>query len=165
MKAFIELLFAVDYIHQRGILHNDIKPENILLKSSSSCDLDCHEFPFTVKLADFGDAFRIAQKDAEMRSLQRQCNTSSGGHIPMTAESPRRGAPHTEEEVTSIFEFYVNNNDRAREYRGTPEFRCPEAELGGYYDSKADIWALGICLCEFLVGKTPFTGVKTHEVL
>ena len=43
-QLLLDLLIAVDCLHQHNIAHMDIKPENILLKKS----------PFLVKLADLG---------------------------------------------------------------------------------------------------------------
>lgn len=42
-RLLVDLLMAVDCLHQSGIAHMDIKPENILIK-----------YPFTVKLSDLG---------------------------------------------------------------------------------------------------------------
>jgi len=34
-----ELTFAVEFLHQRGIIHKDIKPKNILLDKDGHCKL------------------------------------------------------------------------------------------------------------------------------
>ena len=43
-RVFGELLDAVDYLHKRGIIHNDLKPDNVLVSRSGD----------SVKLIDFG---------------------------------------------------------------------------------------------------------------
>lgn len=47
-----ELVIAVQYIHQKGIIHRDLNPNNILLSS------DGH-----VRLADFGTAILLVNED------------------------------------------------------------------------------------------------------
>lgn len=56
-RIFGELLSAVEYMHRRGVVHNDLKPDNILISNASD----------TLKLIDFG----LADSDAEyaMRTL------------------------------------------------------------------------------------------------
>lgn len=56
-RIFSELLSAVGYLHKRGVIHNDIKPENILVTHTDN----------SLKLIDFG----LADSDAEyaMRTL------------------------------------------------------------------------------------------------
>ena len=41
-----QLLSAISFLHERGVVHCDVKPENILLETSEACT--------RLKLADFG---------------------------------------------------------------------------------------------------------------
>lgn len=51
-KHLIDILFALEYSHQQGILHRDIKPGNIMLTETSA------------KLSDFGLATSVGAKIA-----------------------------------------------------------------------------------------------------
>lgn len=55
-RIFSELLSAVEYLHKRGIIHNDLKPDNILISRTDN----------SLKLIDFG----LADSDMEY-ALQR----------------------------------------------------------------------------------------------
>ncbi|HYE98905.1 MAG TPA: serine/threonine-protein kinase, partial [Planctomycetota bacterium] len=99
---------AAGYAHSQGVVHADIVPGNILLKSDG-----------TPKLADFG----IARFLGEVR--------------------------------------------RAGVTAGTPVYMSPEqsgAKSGGI-DGRSDVYSLGAVLYEAVVGKPPFTGKSTLEIL
>ena len=48
---------------------------------------------------------------------------------------------------------------------GTPQFMAPEIILGKGYGMSADLWALGCCLFEFVVGELPFNYTDADENL
>jgi calcium-dependent protein kinase len=53
-KIFFQIVSAVHYLHNQGILHGDLTPENILLEDRRDS--------LSVKLADFGSALKISEK-------------------------------------------------------------------------------------------------------
>jgi len=48
--------------------------------------------------------------------------------------------------------------DRVKTNCGTPAYAAPEVMMGSGYTYKADIWSLGILICELVGGFTPFSG-------
>ena len=48
---------------------------------------------------------------------------------------------------------------------GTPYFMPPEVCLGKPYDSKADVWAIGVIIYELIMLKKPFRGEQIYNVL
>ncbi|KAL0213108.1 hypothetical protein RCL1_006734 [Eukaryota sp. TZLM3-RCL] len=62
MDIYSQLVLAVKYLHEEGILHRDIKPGNILLVAE--------ERPFRVKLCDFGIA-----RELHATTIKSACGT------------------------------------------------------------------------------------------
>jgi serine/threonine protein kinase len=46
--------------------------------------------------------------------------------------------------------------DRCKTNCGTPGYAAPEVMMGIDYNYKADIWSIGILMCEMVGGCTPF---------
>jgi serine/threonine protein kinase len=48
---------------------------------------------------------------------------------------------------------------------GTPFYEAPEVFLGGGYDERIDIWALGITIFKLITGRTPFESEYHHTTI
>lgn len=112
MNIFKQILNGVEYMHSKGFIHRDIKPQNILFDLEGSL----------VKIGDFGLATRTNQQE------------SSTHQFPWASQSG-----HTQVEGTSLY-------------------AAPEQRRQASYDSKVDIYSLGLVLTELLC---PFS--TAHE--
>jgi serine/threonine protein kinase len=123
-----QMLQALATLHALGIVHRDVKPENILLAKPLGDD-SVH-----VKLCDFGVARPLVpHKTADDRT---SCVSSDGEVSPLTPGSRTRS-------FSSV---------------GTDYYAAPELTYGSTYDTSVDIYSLGVTLYILLCGFPPVFG-------
>ena len=98
LDYFTQICLAIKHIHEKKIIHRDLKSGNIFLMKNG-----------LVKLGDFG-----------------------------------------------IAKGFQKTIDKAKTMVGTPYYLSPEILESKPYDSKSDIWALGVLLYEMMTFKMPF---------
>lgn len=131
-----QILSAVAYLHERGIVHRDIKPENILFVDRSSSS--------AIKIIDYG----LADFTEKIRSSAREVKVEKTGWTGQIARMlPTVGGRH-------LIPYHERKKVMVR--AGTPHYMAPEMIEQQWYDQKADLFSVGIILCQLLTGWHPF---------
>ncbi|HEY5282541.1 MAG TPA: serine/threonine-protein kinase [Polyangia bacterium] len=131
-----QIVHALSAVHSRGIVHGDIKPENIMLARRSgrrelvrylrdgegtTLRIEPEECFDLVTILDFGAA----------RTLQPNMQALA--------------------EQTRIF--------------GTPAYLAPETGQSGHADARSEVYSVGVLFYEMLTGQVPFEGETTADTL
>lgn len=136
LERFLKVCDAIEYAHSRGVIHRDLKPDNVLLGVHNE-----------VYVMDWGLA-RIHNEPVEAgpplsRRVQR---TSVRSLSPeMLAMAPQ---------LTRVGDVF-----------GSPAYMSPEQARGQVVDMTADQFALGVMLQELVTLQPPRTGNDLVKLL
>ena len=144
--VMFQLLSALAHCHANGVVHRDVKPENILFVGD---DLD------RLKLADFGIARTIPGSSAVADATDTAA-AATGAILPGDA------SPGTDGHSTH---GYVPSERPATPYVGTRWYRAPEVCLGMPYGTAVDLWAAGAVMAALRLLRPFLAGGTTQEQL
>jgi len=134
--------WALAYAHERGMVHRDVKPENILIDASTERFL----------LADFG----IALHNDELEPRTRAGNNGGAGTKSVgekDAGAKTLGANEVSGRATQLIGA------------GTPRYMAPEQARGDAIDGRADLYALGASLFFAASARPPFDAASSATLL
>jgi calcium-dependent protein kinase len=130
-----QILSALHCCHARGIVHRDIKPENILFMDRSPKS--------PVKIIDFGLADFTERIRARAEEVEVPREDMMGRLVRTLPQLTKR---------SSRLRF---TSKRVMQRAGTAPYMAPEVDQGLYNES-ADMFSVGIILCQMLSGRHPF---------
>jgi serine/threonine protein kinase len=125
LRAFVEVLLAIEFAHARQVVHRDLKPANIMLGGYGE-----------VYVLDWGVARELDKRD--------DIATDDGGMLPIER------VPGMAETARPIDETAT----KVGAVIGTAGYMAPEQVRGEPAGTAADIYALGAVLFEILTAET-----------
>ncbi|MCW5832532.1 MAG: serine/threonine protein kinase [Labilithrix sp.] len=148
----VELLSGIAHAHAAGVVHRDVKPENVLVEHRSA-------------------GGPLSQRDG----LAPASVPSASGAPSQSPPSGDRKTPSPsnagERVAVKLTDFGIAKLLDAQgvtstgQVLGSPAHMAPEQIEGGDVDGRADVFGLGVLMYECLVGHLPFLGNNPAQVL
>jgi calcium-dependent protein kinase len=137
-RLLYQLLEAVEYLHEQGICHRDVKLENVMCTSTCNSMDMANEHLDCVKLIDFGMA----------RSILIDSDENKNPDVGLTEE-----------------ECDADGLKRMSSQVGTVHYTSPQVlDPNSSYGKGCDVWAVGVIGYILLTGEPPFTGKTPAQV-
>uniref|UniRef100_A0A1A9Z4D6 Protein kinase domain-containing protein n=1 Tax=Glossina pallidipes TaxID=7398 RepID=A0A1A9Z4D6_GLOPL len=141
-NLFKQLISAVEYIHSKGVVHRDIKCENLLLDEN-----------WNIKLIDFG----FARKDTRSSDNQVILSKTFCGSYAYASPEILKGI----KQISSAKYGMFYNNKVCLYLKDS----YPKSTGVAYDPFLSDVWACGVVCYAMVFGRLPYDGSNVHVLL
>jgi serine/threonine protein kinase len=146
-----ELIQSVQYVHSKGYIHRDLKPDNILVSAEGH-----------MKLSDFG--LCTSGAEAHLSSFY-QTTVPANFTVSQNRQRHEEFLANRRSHNTLSRRNSWTRLRKAKSYStvGTSNYMAPEVLLEKGYGPEIDWWSVGVIMYECLVGFAPFSCEDTTE--
>mmetsp|Transcript_7349 Transcript_7349/g.10923 ORF Transcript_7349/g.10923 Transcript_7349/m.10923 type:complete len:700 (+) Transcript_7349:124-2223(+) len=148
------LILAVSFLHSHGIVHRDIKPDNLLITAAGH-----------LKLMDFGMAtpYKRLRKKCGVVGSSATNNSDDQDDSCRSMWLENFASVTNQQSDGSCQSFLFGDTGLMKTIVGNVNYCAPEVISGCGYDHTVDWWAVGVLYFHFISGVTPFASYLSEE--